>query len=67
MLSADSSVLGWRKSSFSATGNCVEVGANKAAIAVRDTKNRDQSELSFSFIAWGDFVRKIKAMSTSMR
>jgi hypothetical protein len=64
MLSADSSVHGWRKSSFSEAGNCVEVGANKA-IAVRDTKNRDL-ELSFSFMAWGDFVRKIKATS-SMR
>jgi hypothetical protein len=66
MLSADSSVHGWRKSSFSEAGNCVEVGADEAAIAVRDTKNRDRSELSFSFMAWGDFVRKIKATS-SMR
>ena len=47
MLSTDSSVLGWRKSSFSEAGNCVEVGANKAAIAVRDTKNCDRSVLVF--------------------
>lgn len=67
MLTANSSVLGWRKSSFSESGNCVEVGANKTAIAVRDTKNHDRSVLIFPFMAWGDFIRTIKATSTSMR
>jgi hypothetical protein len=67
MLSADPSVFGWRKSSFSESGNCVEVAHNKAAVVVRDTKNRNRSILSFSFTAWEDFVRTIKTTSTSPR
>ena len=58
MLTADSSVLGWRKSSFSESGNCVEVGANKTAIAVRDTKNHDRSELIFLVHGLGGLHQK---------
>ena len=60
MLSSDSPALRWRKSSFSASGNCVEIADHEAAVLVRDTKNRDRTILSFPSIAWEDFIRTIK-------
>ena len=60
MLVDDSRAPRWRKSSFSESGNCVEIADNKTAILVRDTKNRDRTMLSFSCIAWEDFIGAIK-------
>ena len=60
MLSSDPSALRWRKSSFSASGNCVEIADDKSAILVRDTKNRDRTILSFPCAAWEDFIGTIK-------
>jgi hypothetical protein len=67
MLSTNLSALGWRKSSFSESGNCVEIAGNSAAVLVRDTKHRSGSVLSFPFTAWEDFTRTIKVISTSAR
>jgi hypothetical protein len=67
MLSVNLLALGWRKSSFSNSGNCVEIAGNKTGVLVRDTNNRDGSILSFPFTAWEDFTRTIKAISTSTR
>jgi Domain of unknown function (DUF397) len=67
MVNTDPPALRWRKSSFSESGNCVEVADNKTVILVRDTKNRDRAILSFPLMAWGDFIRKIRTNSTSLR
>jgi len=54
----------WRKSSYSGGngGNCIEVGAGKSAIAVRDTKQADSGPvLVFSPAAWRRFADGLKS------
>lgn len=52
----------WRKTSYSSGngGNCVEVGQHAAAVAVRDTKNRDGVTLSVPADAWAAFAASLK-------
>jgi hypothetical protein len=57
----------WRKSSFSESGNCVEV-ANLAdgTVVVRDTKSSaDGKTLSFQPSAWGIFTQEIRRHHSS--
>jgi hypothetical protein len=51
----------WRKSSYSGTGGgqCVEVG-QPAGIAVRDSRDRDGTVLTFPTGTWQEFIRGIK-------
>jgi hypothetical protein len=50
----------WRKSSYSAnTDNCVEVAAG-AKTLVRDTKDRERSQLSVSAHTWRTFLTTVK-------
>ena len=51
----------WRKSSFSGAngGACVEV-ASAAAVAVRDTTERDGVTLEFTAAAWQEFTRRLR-------
>ena len=50
----------WRKSSYSGgDNNCVEVGSANAEVAVRDTKNPQDSPLHFSAGAWQAFTESI--------
>ncbi|MEU9959451.1 DUF397 domain-containing protein [Streptomyces sp. NPDC050982] len=58
--SADSS-LEWFKSSYSSNDGpeCVEVAiahATDATIHVRDSKDKERSQLTFTGAAWSDFV-----------
>lgn len=51
----------WRVSRHSAdVGNCVEVGATKNTILVRDTKSRAAGTLRVSPSAWHCFAAAIK-------
>lgn len=51
----------WRKSSYSsANGQCVEVADTGAAVAVRDSKDRQGSALIFTAAAWQAFTAKVK-------
>lgn len=51
----------WRKSSRSTGGgNCVEVGFVPAAVAVRDTKDRDSGTLAVSCGEWSSFLARVK-------
>jgi Domain of unknown function (DUF397) len=53
----------WRKSSYSANngGACVEVcTSDQAAVAVRDSKDREGPALGFTPGAWSVFVQGIK-------
>lgn len=50
--------LQWFKSSYSGGegGECVEVAADRAAIHVRDSKERNGPQLAFARDAWAGFV-----------
>jgi Domain of unknown function (DUF397) len=51
----------WRTSSYSGTqGNCVEIALNlNSVVAVRDSKDRGGSVLTFTPHAWQAFIRRI--------
>ena len=48
--------LVWRKSSFSESGNCVEVAILDDQILVRDSKDRNGPVLTFGVNEWRDFL-----------
>jgi len=52
----------WHKSSRSGGngGNCVEVAETDAAVHVRDSKNPEGGQLTFSRGAWTEFVEAVK-------
>jgi Domain of unknown function (DUF397) len=53
--------LVWQTSSYTgAQGNCVEVARNAPQIHVRDTKDRQGAELTFSREAWRRFTAKLR-------
>lgn len=47
----------WRKSSFSATSECVEVRHWRDAVQVRDSKNPRGANLNFTQGEWRAFLR----------
>jgi hypothetical protein len=52
----------WRKSSHSlANGECVEVGALRGAIAVRDSKNPTSTTLLCGPVQWRILIETIKS------
>jgi hypothetical protein len=51
----------YRKSSFSGTGNCVEVAHTATGIFVRDSKNTSGPELQFTFAEWDAFAKGMHA------
>lgn len=59
--------LTWQVSSWSAGGNCVEVAGNKAAVFVRDTKNRDRGILPFPAPAWEEFIKAVRKDSITLK
>jgi hypothetical protein len=52
----------WRKSSYSGNGggNCVEVGQAVAAVAVRDTTDREGAVLIVSADSWRAFTDSLR-------
>lgn len=53
--------LGWRKSTYSVTGECVEVGKRTPGlVAVRDNKDATGLQLIFASRQWQEFVRELK-------
>ena len=59
---SDEAVFGWRVASYTGgQGNCVEVGRSATAVAVRDTKNREDGPvLGFDPPAWRAFTQRLK-------
>jgi hypothetical protein len=53
--------LKWIKSSYSSTGNCVEVSNTAGHVLVRDTKQASAGPvLAFSASAWSQFAAGLK-------
>jgi hypothetical protein len=50
----------WHKSSFSANGNCVEVGIRSESVLIRDTKDREGGTLAIPHPTWREFIQAIK-------
>jgi len=49
--------VAWRTSSYSGSGNCVEVAVVPLSFAVRDSKDPAGAVLVFSPAAWQAFLR----------
>lgn len=60
-MTTDLSPGAWRKSSYSAEKNCVEVARLGEGVAVRDTKNREQGYFTADAAEWSAFVGAVKA------
>ncbi|TQN32841.1 uncharacterized protein DUF397 [Haloactinospora alba] len=57
------SELNWKKSSYSSGQGqeCVEATQkDSGTIKIRDSKNKNESELEFKHKEWGNFIGKIK-------
>jgi hypothetical protein len=52
--------LVWKKSSYSANGDCVEVAFAGAYVLVRDTKNRQGAVLRFTVGEWDAFLKEAR-------
>ncbi|MFG1871917.1 DUF397 domain-containing protein [Micromonospora arborensis] len=58
----------WRKSTRSGgEGDCVEVAAFADAVGVRDSKDRQGPELTFTESAWSNFVVATRARQLDIR
>ncbi|MEV4427720.1 DUF397 domain-containing protein [Streptomyces sp. NPDC049602] len=53
--------LNWFKSTYSGDegGECVEVATDRAAVRVRDSKERGGPQLAFARDAWAGFVAEV--------
>ncbi len=51
---------GWRKSSTSGDGGCVEVRVVAERVHVRDTKDREGPALAFTHAEWRAFVSGVR-------
>jgi hypothetical protein len=50
----------WRRSSYCANGNCVEVAFLGTDVLVRDSKNQDGPMLRISFADWNIFLDGVR-------
>ncbi|WP_374774149.1 DUF397 domain-containing protein [Streptomyces sp. NBC_01310] len=49
----------WRKASYSAAGDCIEIAAQPCLVAVRDSKNPDGPVFTVAPEAFATFVRSV--------
>jgi hypothetical protein len=56
----DGRTLSWRKSSYSASGDCVEVAVSHGSVWVRDSKQRPSPSLEFPSSDWRSFLSVIR-------
>ncbi|MCK2242048.1 MULTISPECIES: DUF397 domain-containing protein [unclassified Crossiella] len=68
-MAADRPAPRWRKSSYSSGNgeNCVEVAGSPDAVVVRDSKNQDGPELSFSRGAFAAFLNNLDELDARGR
>ena len=61
-------ILNWRKSTYSlSNGNCVEVGAGSALVAIRDSKAPDGPVINVSPREWTEFTEYVKRVTCRHR
>ncbi len=53
--------LAWRKASFCASGECVEVAQRDGAVILRDSVQPSGRLLRYTGEQWRSFVRSVKA------
>ena len=55
--------LPWRTSSYSGSngGNCIEITTTPSAVAVRDSKSKDGTRLTFAPTTWQKFIERVTA------
>lgn len=53
--------LKWRKSTYSADYNCVEVAVTPEVAAIRDSKARDAGHCTVSATGWRAFLARVRA------
>jgi len=63
MTAPDGALITWRTSSYTDTGECIEVGQFAAECLVRDSKDREGPQLAFSLRAWAAFTRQASSDS----
>lgn len=51
----------WKRSTFCASGSCVEVARTAGPVLVRDGKDRELPHLAFTPDAWQAFIDDVKA------
>lgn len=56
MTEPDKDIGPWRKSSFSQSGDCVEVAFGQASVFVRDSKRLQRGALAFTVTEWSAFL-----------
>ena len=59
--------LTWRKASFCASGECVEVAQRDEVIILRDSTQPSGHMLSYGAREWRSFVHTVKASEFSVR
>jgi hypothetical protein len=52
--------LAWTKSTYSASGNCVETAPVHGGLAVRNSKEPEGVQLKFGFASWKLFTERLK-------
>jgi Domain of unknown function (DUF397) len=67
MMGTDPAAAAWRKSSFSASGNCVEVATQDRSVLIRNSKDPDEGMLAVSFSAWRAFIQAIQLQLSEHR
>jgi hypothetical protein len=60
VIGSDRQWVGWRKSSYSETGNCVEVARGPYGVVVRDSKAPVGPRLRFGADAWSAFIDAVR-------
>jgi hypothetical protein len=58
---SNAAVFSWRKSSASASGDCVEVAAHDGYILLRDSKKKHSQTLKFTSVEWEAFLECIRS------
>lgn len=59
MSNHETKIATFRKSSFSESGNCVEVASENGSVMVRDSKRHDGEMVIFLATAWREFTRAV--------
>ena len=61
-------IMNWRKSTYSlSNGNCVEVGAEPALVAIRDSQDPDGPVINVSPGEWAMFTEYVRHATSRPR